>query len=98
MRKCLPAAISHQRSQIIAGDYVNLVKILLVPELSDGHVVDWCDVSVMLKDNDPQLSKTLTLAEFIVAFGVYRDVICKVIYIFSHYRRLSSHIWRNCLL
>lgn len=31
-RKCLTAAISHQRSQIIAGDDVNLVKILLVPE------------------------------------------------------------------
>ncbi len=32
----------------------------------------------MLKDNDPRLSKTLTLAEFIVAFGVFRDVICEV--------------------
>ncbi len=73
------AAISHQlRSQIIAGNDVNLVKILLGPELSDGRVVDCGDVSVMLKDNDPRLSKTLTLAEFIVAFGVFRDVICKV--------------------
>ncbi len=32
----------------------------------------------MLKDNDPRLSKMLTLAEFIVAFGVFRDVICEV--------------------
>lgn len=73
------AAISHQlRSQIIAGNDVNLVKILLGPELSDRRVVDCGDVSVMLKDNDPRLSKTLTLAEFVVAFGVYRDIICEV--------------------
>ncbi len=74
------AAISHQlRSQIIAGNDVNLVKKILGPELSDGRVVDCGDVSVMLKDNDPRLSKTLTLAEFIVAFGVFRDVICEVL-------------------
>ena len=32
----------------------------------------------MLKECDPRLSKTLTLAEFNVAFGVYRDIICEV--------------------
>ncbi len=65
------AAISHQlRSQIIAGNDVNLVKILLGPELSDGRVVDCGDVSVMLKDNEPRLSKTLTLAEFIVVIFI----------------------------
>ncbi len=85
------AAISNQlRSQIIAGNDVNLVKILLGPELSDGRVVDCGDVSVMLKDNDPRLSKTLTLAEFIVAFGVFRDVIC---YVFSSRRaKLDTYL------
>ncbi len=73
------AAISHQlRSQIIAGNDANLVKILLGPELSDGRVVDCGDLSVMLKENDSRLSKTLTPAKFIVAFGVFRDVICEV--------------------
>lgn len=32
--------------------------------------------SVSLKDSDPRLFKTLTLAKFIVAFVVYRD--CEV--------------------
>ncbi len=32
----------------------------------------------MLKDSDPHLSKTLTLAEFNVAFGVFKDIICKI--------------------
>ncbi len=73
------AAIScNLRSQILAGNDVNLVKILLCSDFSDKRVVDCGDVSVMLKDSDPRLSKTLTLAEFIVAFGMFRDVICKV--------------------
>jgi len=73
------AAISHQlRSQIVAGNDVNLIKILLCSEMSEKRVVDCGDVSVMLKDSDPRLSKMLTLAEFNVAFGVYRDVICEI--------------------
>lgn len=73
------AAISpHLQSQILAGNDVNLVKILLSSELTDRRIVDCGDVSVMLKDGDPRLSQTLTLAEFNVAFGVFRDVICEV--------------------
>lgn len=48
------AAISHQlRSQIVAGNDVNFVKILLCSEMSEKRVVDCGDVSVMLKDSDP---------------------------------------------
>lgn len=46
--------------------------------MSEKRVVDCDNVSVMLKDSDPRLSKMLTLAEFNVAFKVYEDVICKV--------------------
>ena len=73
------AAVSpHLRSQILAGNDVNLIKILLCSEISDRRIVDCGDVSVILKESDPRLSKTLTLAEFNVAFGVYRDTICEV--------------------
>lgn len=41
-------------------------------------MVDCGDFSVILRDNDPRLSKSLTLAEFNVAFGVFRDTICEV--------------------
>lgn len=34
-------------------------------------------VSVILKDSDLRLTKSLTMAEFNVAFGVFRDVICE---------------------
>ena len=53
----------HLRSQILAGNDVNLIKILLCSEISDRRIVDCGDVSVILKESDPRLSKTLTLAE-----------------------------------
>ncbi|KAL7378445.1 hypothetical protein ABVT39_013846 [Epinephelus coioides] len=37
--------------------------------------LDCGDFSVFLKDNDPRVSKSLTLPEFNVAFGVFRDTI-----------------------
>ena len=73
------AGVSVQlRSQILAGMDVNLVQILLVAtDLLDRRVVDCREVSVFLKDSDPRMSKNLTLAEFCVAFGVYRDTLCE---------------------
>ncbi len=54
------AAIStNLRSQILAGNRTNLVKILVCSEFSDSYIVDCGDVSVMLKDSYPHLSKTL---------------------------------------
>ncbi len=41
-------------------------------------MVDCRGFSVILKDNDPRLSKSLTLAEFSVAFGVFKNTICEV--------------------
>ena len=58
------AAVSpHLRSQILAGNDVNLIKSCSAPRLAIV-VVDCGDVSVILKESDPRLSKTLTLAEF----------------------------------
>lgn len=73
------AAISHQlRSHIIAGNDVNLLKILLSSEFNDRCVVVCGDMSIMLKESILRLSKTLTLTEFNVAIGLYRDFICEV--------------------
>ncbi|XP_059184567.1 uncharacterized protein LOC131966552 [Centropristis striata] len=67
------------RNQILSGQDINLVKILLCgSESAEKRFVDCGDFSVVLKDSDPRLSKTLNLAEFNVAFGVFRDTICEV--------------------
>ncbi len=57
----------------------NLVKILLCSsDVSDRRFIDCGEVSIVLKDSDPSLLKHLTMAEFNVAFGVYRDIIWEV--------------------
>lgn len=73
------AAISPQlRASILAGNNINLAKILLCSETSDNRIIDCGDISVLLKDSDPRLTKSLTIAEFNTAFGVYRDTICEI--------------------
>ena len=72
---------AHLRSQILSGrpTDVNLVKILLCSaDLIDRRVVECGEVSVLLKGCDPRMLKNLTLPEFYVAFGVYRDTLCEV--------------------
>ena len=44
------------------GHDINLVKILINADATDRRLVDCGDISFMLKDSDPRLSKTLTLA------------------------------------
>ena len=67
------------RNQILTGQDVNLVKILLcASEPADKRFVDCGNFTVVLKDSDPRLSKTLTMAEFNVAFSVFRDTICEM--------------------
>ena len=69
---------AHLRSQILAGTDINLVKILLCASDSvDRRVVECGEVSVFLKGCDPRMSKNLTLPEFYVAFGVFRDMLCE---------------------
>lgn len=74
------AAVSpYLRGQILAGNDINLVKILLCSaELSGRRLVDCGEVSVVLKENDCRLTRNLTMPEFNVAFGVYRDIICEI--------------------
>ena len=56
--------------------YLKSFCALLTP-LADVWI-DCGDISVILRESDPRLSKNVTMAEFNVAFGVYRDVICEV--------------------
>ncbi|MGH0119529.1 UNVERIFIED_CONTAM: hypothetical protein FKN15_006021 [Acipenser sinensis] len=67
------------RKLIIEGKDVNLVSILIASsEFLDHRVVDCGDVSVTLKSRDPRLQKTLSVGEFVLAFSIYRDILCSV--------------------
>ncbi|MGH0119302.1 UNVERIFIED_CONTAM: hypothetical protein FKN15_025773 [Acipenser sinensis] len=67
------------RKLIIEGKDVNLVSILIASsEFLDHRVVDCGDVSVTLKSRDPRLQKSLSVGEFVLAFSIYRDILCSV--------------------
>ena len=70
----------HLRSQILAGKDINLA-LLLMPSnesTSDHRRVDFDGIEYVMKPGDPRLSKNLTLGEFIVAFGKYKNIVCEV--------------------
>ncbi|MGH0175424.1 UNVERIFIED_CONTAM: hypothetical protein FKN15_070315 [Acipenser sinensis] len=67
------------RKRIIEGKDVNLVAILIASsEFLDHRVVDCGDVSVTLKSSDSRLQKSLSVGEFVLAFSIYRDILCSV--------------------
>ncbi|XP_058871511.1 uncharacterized protein LOC117398398 isoform X2 [Acipenser ruthenus] len=67
------------RKQIIEGKDVNLVSIRIASsEFLDHRVVDCEDVSITLKSCDPRLQKGLSVGEFVLAFSIYRDILCSV--------------------
>ncbi|ROL44930.1 hypothetical protein DPX16_22915 [Anabarilius grahami] len=76
-----PAAVtvsSQLRSNIIQGKDINLASLLLPSPAVDRQTVDCGDVAVFLKTSDPRLQRNLSFAEFVIAFRIYRDILCKV--------------------
>ena len=68
------------RSQIIAGKDINLA-LLLMPNTestSEHRRIDFDGIEYAMKPGDPRLSKNLTLGEFIVAFAIYKNILCEV--------------------
>lgn len=67
------------RRVILEGKDINLVSLLMTTsEFLDHRVVDCGDLAVTLKSRDPRLLKNLTLGEFVLAFSIFRDVLCSV--------------------
>ncbi len=76
----LPAAAipASLRNQILAGNDINLINILLCSSgVIDKRIVDCGDISIVLKECNPRLSKSLSLVQFYVAFRVLGDTICE---------------------
>ncbi|KAM4795793.1 uncharacterized protein WCC33_000881 [Rhinophrynus dorsalis] len=65
------------RKDILEGKDINLVSLLISSKDGMENKAFSCDqVSVVLKARDPRLSKKLSIAEFVLAFSIFRDVIC----------------------
>ena len=64
------------RKQIVEGEDINLAA-LLIPYYTGNHA----DSAEIIKDKDrpdPRLQNSLTLPQFIQAFGIYKNILCEV--------------------
>lgn len=67
----------HLRANIIQGKDINLATLLLLSPAADWKMVDCGDVAVLLKTSDPRLQHNLSFGEFVIAFRLYRDILCQ---------------------
>ena len=72
----IPANI---KKDILEGKDVNLASLLIAAQdVSENKSFSCGEVSVVLKTKDPRLSRKLSVPEFVLAFGIFRDIICAV--------------------
>ncbi|XP_056374294.1 uncharacterized protein LOC130272463 [Hyla sarda] len=68
---------AHIRKETLEGRDVNLASLLIAThDLNENKTIACGDVSVVLKSKDARLNRKLSLSEFIMAFSIFRDVIC----------------------
>lgn len=68
------------RDKILQGKEINLLSIILPSPEHDRKIISSPDdsCSTIIKSADPRLIRDISIGEFLVAFGIYRDVICSV--------------------
>ena len=66
------------RAKIIQGKDINLISLLLTSPVCDKKIAEGDQFTAIVKASDPRLSRDLSIGEFLVAFGIYRDVMCSV--------------------
>ena len=64
------------KNNVLHGKDVNLAGLLLPSPAIKRQWVDCGDVSVLLKTTDPRLTCNLSFGEFVITFGIYRDIMC----------------------
>ncbi|KAM4705003.1 uncharacterized protein WCC33_009834 [Rhinophrynus dorsalis] len=70
---------AHIKKDILEGKDINLVSLLISSQDGiESKAFHSETMSVVLKARDPRLGKKLNIAEFVIAFSLYRDVICSV--------------------
>jgi len=66
------------RSHILQGRNINLIRLILPSPECDVSVSNSDQYSTVLRSADPRLARDLSIGEFLVAFGIFRDVVCSV--------------------
>ena len=55
-----------------------MIRLILPSPVCEASVSHGDQASVLLRSSDPRLARELSIGEFIVAFGICRDVVCSV--------------------
>ncbi|XP_029927907.1 uncharacterized protein LOC115373572 [Myripristis murdjan] len=66
------------RSKILQGKDINLISLILPSPECGNKISSGENFTAVIKSADPRLARDLSIGEFVVAFGIYRDVICSV--------------------
>lgn len=66
------------RSRILQDKDINLVSLILPSPECDRKIIIGKSIIAVIETADPWLSRNLSFCEFLVAFGIYRDVICSI--------------------
>ena len=69
---------SRLRSKILEGKDINLVSLILPSPACDKSIATGGSITAVFKSADPRLLKDLSIGQFMVAFGIFRDVLCSV--------------------
>ena len=67
------------RQKILQGKDVNLVSLILPSPECDRKISSSDVGNSIIRSADPRLLRDLSIGEFLVAFGIFRDVVCSVL-------------------
>ncbi|XP_010774836.1 uncharacterized protein [Notothenia coriiceps] len=69
---------SRLRAKILDGKDINLVSLILPSPECDKAIATGGSITAVFKSADPRLLKDLSIGQFLVAFSIFRDVLCAV--------------------
>ncbi|XP_071060142.1 uncharacterized protein [Pseudochaenichthys georgianus] len=69
---------SRLRAKILDGKDINLVSLILPSPECDKAIATGGSITAVFKSADPRLLKDLSIGQFLVAFSIFRDVLCTV--------------------
>nr|XP_033936301.1 putative protein TPRXL [Pseudochaenichthys georgianus] len=69
---------SRLRAKILDGKDINLVSLILPSPECDKAIATGGSITAAFKSAEPRLLKELSIGEFLVAFSIFRNVLCTV--------------------
>ena len=66
------------RSHILQGRNINLIRLILPSPECDVSITASSQICAIIKTANPRQARDMSIGEFVVAFGIFREVLCSV--------------------